>query len=159
MEELGLELSIISIIKANLAKQGNRLVMLQVRANYSEEVNTRHCAPKGIKTSWYVKEGVPFYYHGWIGRVWAIYAKRSEGFSSSIFRASGLHSGSGGYGYYNRPLLPGNFKIPSEAYSIGYSCRLFVQDFPEYKAAVLLDLTPKNSPFNFRYLNPNYIED
>lgn len=90
-------------INNRMQKAGNALLGLCFEVSYSDCVSNSHSCPRGGVTNWNKDPSKPMWYKGLTGRVWARYSRSPEYFGSDVFRHSGCHTGSGGYGSYNGP--------------------------------------------------------
>jgi hypothetical protein len=105
---------------------------------YSPKVtNTHHCPKNGV-TNFSVESHLPKYYPGWYGRIWFTVYKQKK--SKDYFTKYKVHTGTGGYGLYDRPIttIPCFKLLGIDPYS--YGVKLFVDDFPTIKSASLLEL-------------------
>lgn len=91
---------------------------------YSQYVSNSHYAPRGKKTNWGGNNNIPRYYAGWEGRI-SFQLSHDVGFTSEIFRRTGIHTGTGGGG-------GGNI--------YGYDCRMFLDDWPVLASLVAHDM-------------------
>jgi hypothetical protein len=111
---------------------------------YDQYVSNSHSAPRGKKTNWCGsrdKDGIPNHYPGWQGRI-AFQLSHNVGFSSDIFKRTGIHTGSGGGGSNN---------------IYGYECKMFVDDWPGLASLVAHDMFVDGySENSFKYGTPDY---
>jgi hypothetical protein len=107
------------------------LLGLALDIQFLISVSNSHSCPRGGVTNWGSRDkDRPTGYPGWRGRVWLLYrndkSTRISPFFSVNAPASGLHTGTGGYGLYDGTEWNYDFGYPC-----GYDCEIFESDHPE----------------------------
>lgn len=106
------------------------LVDLTVELLYSAQVSNSHCCPMHGETNFARNNELPKSYRGYIGSMSIMYdlGKRKHPTKydmSTLLRACGLHTGTGGGGEVYDKNCPELGKF----YRLEYSCKMFFEDF------------------------------
>lgn len=123
------QLNIAELIASKHNDEGLLGLALDIR--YSLKISNSHSSPRDGVTNWGGRDkNRPTGYPGWHGRVWLLYrneqSTRIAPFFSREPHASGLHTGTGGYGLYDGTEWNRDFGYPCS-----YDCKIFDSDHPE----------------------------
>lgn len=145
----------VNIIKKNLKSKKRKLHCLRLDVSYQSIISNSHNCPKNGMTNWHHDANKPSGYPGWEGRIWLIFDKDISGsFGGDLLQGSGLHSGTGGYGYYD--LDPSVYirKGYEKEYPLSWSVKIFEEDFQvvnKFKTIQLLTNEPMKKNFIYHY--------
>ena len=112
---------------------------------YRDKIGNTHSCPKSGVQNWGQSPDKPQTYPGWQGRLWLIFNKSSPGFGSDYTNNTGIHPGTGGYGFYDLAKIGG--LDYDNCYPMSWDCILWEDDYPELKQARKLAYTEDDAKF------------
>lgn len=105
--------------------QNCHLLDMQLNVGYTENASNSHSAPIGKEMNWGRKADKPHGFPALTGTITLTYNQRPSGFGSEFCSiVKGIHTGSGG------------FQSEKSGYQVGYSVRLWLDDFPKIKEKI-----------------------
>jgi uncharacterized C2H2 Zn-finger protein len=119
-----------------------QILITMLRVKHYPLVSNSHSCPRNGKTNWGGQnKDVPRGYPGWEGRIEFCTSHDIPGFSSDLFRGTGIHLGSGGGMSRNR---------------FGYEVRLYDSDWPGLEKQFVFNTLANKGMEDFYHGTPHY---
>jgi hypothetical protein len=148
-----------------------KILLLGISMQYSNTTSNTHSCPIGGKQNWRSVMDKPQGYPGWSGRLWIVYDKsptNTDRHSYDRLSQVYLHTGTGGYGWYNMPNTWRKY-MPSvdQCYPLSWDAKIWADDWPLVRANIIQKekedqlneiVNPKVSAITNRPINEVIIE-